>query len=58
MEKNEQTVTGDILAPTSMAENAVLAVFLTFGRRSRPQFPKTLFVRRINEAGLLKISAT
>lgn len=52
MEKNEQTVT-DLLA-----ENAVLAVFLTFGRRSRPQFPKTLFVRRINEAGLLKISAT
>lgn len=53
MEKNDQTVTGDLLA-----ENAVLAVFLTFGGRSRPQFPKTLFVRRINEAGLLKISAT
>lgn len=57
-EQNKQTIKRNLPAPTSMAENAVSAVFLRFGPRCRSPFPKTLFVRRINEGGLLQISAT
>jgi len=58
MEQNKEIVKGNLPAPTSMTENVVSAVFLRFGPRCRSWFPMALFVRSINEAGLLQISAT